>query len=57
MPRGLALEMALGFHLTSMIIDCHNHIGADLMFYLHGDFPYAQHLVAMHDEGTALGVD
>lgn len=40
-----------------MIIDCHNHIGADLMFYLHGDFPYAQHLVAMHDEGRALGVD
>lgn len=40
-----------------MIIDCHNHIGADLLFYLHGDFPYAQHLVAMHDQGRALGVD
>ncbi len=40
-----------------MIIDCHNHVGADLLFYLHGDFPYAQHLVAMHDEGLALGVD
>ncbi len=40
-----------------MIIDCHNHVGADLLFYLHGDFPYAQHLVAMHDEGRALGVD
>ena len=40
-----------------MIIDCHNHIGADLLFYLHGDFPYAQQLVAMHDEGRALGVD
>ncbi len=40
-----------------MIIDCHNHIGADLMFYLHGDFPYAQHLVAMHDEGRSLGID
>ncbi|MBL9116607.1 MAG: amidohydrolase family protein [Verrucomicrobiaceae bacterium] len=39
-----------------MIIDCHNHVGADLLFYLHGDFPYAQHLVAMHDEGLALGV-
>ena len=25
-----------------MLIDCHNHIGADLLFYLHGDFPYAQ---------------
>lgn len=40
-----------------MIIDCHNHVGADLLFYLHGDFPYAQHLVAMHDEGRALGID
>ncbi len=39
-----------------MIIDCHNHVGADLLFYLHGDFPYAQHLVAMHDEGRSLGV-
>jgi predicted TIM-barrel fold metal-dependent hydrolase len=40
-----------------MIIDCHNHVGADLMFYLRGDFPYAQHLVAMTREGRALGVD
>lgn len=40
-----------------MIIDCHNHVGADVMFYLHGDFPYAQHLVAMTTEGGALGVD
>lgn len=41
----------------SILIDCHNHVGADLLFYLHGDFPYAQHLVAMHDEGRALGID
>lgn len=40
-----------------MIIDCHNHVGTDLLFYLHGDFPYAQHLVAMTDEGGALGID
>jgi predicted TIM-barrel fold metal-dependent hydrolase len=40
-----------------MIIDCHNHVGADVMFYLRGDFPYAQHLVAMTDEGGALGID
>lgn len=40
-----------------MIIDCHNHVGADMLFYMHGDFPYAQHMVAMHDEGRALGVD
>ncbi|HEY6167384.1 MAG TPA: amidohydrolase family protein [Verrucomicrobiae bacterium] len=40
-----------------MIIDVHNHVGADLMFYLHGDFPYAQHLVTMTGEGRALGVN
>ena len=40
-----------------MIIDCHNHVGVDLMFYLRGDFPYAQHLVTMTSEGRALGVD
>lgn len=40
-----------------MIIDCHNHVGADLMFYLRGDFPYAQHLVTMTSEGRALGID
>jgi predicted TIM-barrel fold metal-dependent hydrolase len=40
-----------------MMIDCHNHVGADLMFYLRGDFPYAQHLVTMTREGRALGVN
>ncbi|RBP39000.1 putative TIM-barrel fold metal-dependent hydrolase [Roseimicrobium gellanilyticum] len=39
-----------------MLIDCHNHIGADLMFYLHGDFPYAQQMVDMLQEGSSLGV-
>ncbi|MEI9893173.1 MAG: amidohydrolase family protein [Chthoniobacter sp.] len=39
-----------------MIIDCHNHVGADLLFYLHGDFPYAQQLVDMTHEGGQLGV-
>ncbi len=39
-----------------MIIDCHNHIGADLLFYLHGDFPYAQQLVQMQQESGPLGV-
>jgi predicted TIM-barrel fold metal-dependent hydrolase len=43
--------------VPAMIIDCHNHVGADLMFYLRGDFPYAQHLVTMTSEGRALGVD
>jgi predicted TIM-barrel fold metal-dependent hydrolase len=40
-----------------MIIDCHNHVGVDLLFYLRGEFPYAQHLSAMIREGRALGVD
>ena len=40
-----------------MIIDCHNHVGTDLLFYLRGEFPYAQHLCAMVAEGKALGVD
>ncbi len=40
-----------------MIIDSHNHVGADIMFWLRGDFPYAQHLVTMTREGRSLGVD
>lgn len=40
-----------------MIIDCHNHIGVDLLFYLRGEFPYAQHLSAMISEGESLGVN
>jgi predicted TIM-barrel fold metal-dependent hydrolase len=39
-----------------MLIDCHNHLGADLLFYLHGDFPYSQQLVQMQQEGGALGI-
>ncbi|MDZ4403263.1 amidohydrolase family protein [Prosthecobacter sp.] len=39
-----------------MIIDCHNHIGADMLFYLHGDFPYAQQLVDMTQVGGSLGI-
>lgn len=40
-----------------MIIDCHNHIGADLFFYLNGFHPYAQDLPAMVTEGDRHGVD
>jgi len=40
-----------------MIIDAHNHVGADIMFWLRGDFPYAQDLVTMTRGGAALGVD
>lgn len=39
-----------------MLIDCHNHIGADMLFYLHGDFPYAQQLVDLTLAGGDLGV-
>lgn len=52
--KGLIIERRMP---ALMIIDCHNHVGVDLLFYLHGDFPYAQHLVAMAEEGGALGVD
>jgi predicted TIM-barrel fold metal-dependent hydrolase len=40
-----------------MIIDCHNHVGVELLSYLRGEFPYAQHLSTMMAEGGALGVD
>lgn len=40
-----------------MIIDCHNHIGADLFFYLNGFHPYAQDLPAMVTEGNRHGID
>lgn len=38
------------------IIDCHNHVGAELIHYLHGDFPYAQQLETMVAQGRELGV-
>jgi predicted TIM-barrel fold metal-dependent hydrolase len=37
-------------------IDCHNHVGVELLHYLHGDFPYAQHLEVLVREGRELGV-
>lgn len=40
-----------------MIIDCHNHLGVDLFFYLNGYHPYAQDLPAMVTEGRHCGVD
>lgn len=39
-----------------MIIDCHNHVGVELLHYLRGDFPYAQQLESLVREGDALGV-
>lgn len=40
-----------------MIIDCHNHLGVDLFFYLNGFHPYAQDLPALVTEGRHHGVD
>jgi len=38
-----------------MIIDCHNHVGASPRFTL-GDFPYAQDLPTLVNEGSRYGV-
>jgi hypothetical protein len=40
-----------------MLIDCHNHVGADWYFYLNGYHPYAQDLPALVTEGRHVGVD
>ncbi len=40
-----------------MLIDCHNHLGVDLFFYLNGYHPYAQDLPALVTEGGHCGVD
>lgn len=39
-----------------MIIDCHNHIGADDRFYRSGAHPYAQDLPTLHSVGGACGI-
>jgi len=41
----------------SVLIDCHNHLGVDLFFYLNGYHPYAQDLPALVTEGRHCGVD
>lgn len=40
-----------------MLIDAHNHLGADLFFYLNGFYPYAQDLPALVTEGRRHGID
>src|SRR5688572_7891016 len=42
--------------MASMLIDCHNHLGVDLFFYLNGYHPYAQDLPAMVTEGRHCGI-
>src|SRR5690554_4555381 len=44
------------FIKQNMKIDCHNHLGVDLLFYLHGDFPYAQDLPTLVADGGRHGV-
>uniref|UniRef100_UPI0039C96850 amidohydrolase family protein n=1 Tax=Horticoccus sp. 23ND18S-11 TaxID=3391832 RepID=UPI0039C96850 len=39
-----------------MLIDCHNHLGVDLFFYLNGYHPYAQDLPALVTEGRHCGI-
>jgi predicted TIM-barrel fold metal-dependent hydrolase len=39
-----------------VLIDSHNHIGADLFFYLNGFYPYAQDLPALVTEGQRHGI-
>jgi predicted TIM-barrel fold metal-dependent hydrolase len=39
-----------------MLIDCHNHVGIELVSYFSGAFPYGQHLQTMVQEGRELGV-
>lgn len=39
-----------------MLIDAHNHLGADLFFYLNGFYPYAQDLPSLVTEGRRHGV-
>ncbi|MBP9913976.1 MAG: amidohydrolase family protein, partial [Opitutaceae bacterium] len=40
-----------------MLIDCHNHLGVDLFFYLNGYHPYAQDLPQLVTEGRHCGID
>ncbi len=43
--------------IIRVLIDCHNHLGADLFFYLNGYYPYAQDLPALVTEGRRHGID
>jgi predicted TIM-barrel fold metal-dependent hydrolase len=43
-------------HPQPMKIDCHNHLGVDLLFYLHGDFPYAQDVPTLVADGRRHGI-
>src|SRR6266702_6540157 len=38
-------------------IDGHTHVGVDLLFYLRGQFPYAQDWPALVEQGRRTGID
>ncbi len=40
-----------------MLIDGHNHLGVDLLFYLRGEYPYAQDVHGMVHMADGMGVD
>ena len=42
--------------MPPLLIDCHNHLGVDLYFYLNGYHPYAQDLPALVTEGRHGGI-
>ncbi|HVK07084.1 MAG TPA: amidohydrolase family protein [Armatimonadaceae bacterium] len=37
-------------------VDCHNHVGVELGFYLRGNYPYAQTLPQLLAEGDTAGI-
>lgn len=39
------------------MIDCHSHIGIELLSYLRGEFPYCQHLVDLVVSGKREGIE
>lgn len=42
--------------MPSRIIDGHSHVGVDLLFYLHGDYPYSQDLPALVENAGATAI-
>lgn len=39
------------------LIDIHNHVGVDLLFYLNGHYPYAQSWPVLAKEADANGIE
>lgn len=41
---------------NNQMIDCHNHLGAELGAYLRSEFPYGQHLTTLVEDGAKNGI-